>query len=81
MKHVNFVNMDIQAEKLDLIQWLAQVDDVKLIEKLKQFVQSNENDFWTDLTDEQKAEIRQGINDLDEGKKYDYEDVISAHRS
>lgn len=34
-KTVTFVGMDIQAEKLGLIQWLAQLSDENVIAKIK----------------------------------------------
>ncbi|MFH6982120.1 hypothetical protein [Marinoscillum sp. 108] len=42
--------MDIQAEKYSLIEYISQIADITLVEKLKQFVKANEQDFWNDLT-------------------------------
>lgn len=75
-----FETMDIKAEKLNLIQYITQIDDSKIIERLKQFVKANEDDFWNDLDEDQKQEIKQGIDELNRGEKFDYEDVISSHR-
>ena len=72
--------MDIQAEKYSLIEYITQVKDIRLIEKLKQFVKANENDFWNDLTEDQQQELRQGMKELDSGQKHDYEQVMSKHR-
>lgn len=44
--------MDLQAEKLDLIQWLAQLTDEKLIHKIKALRNEKANDFV--LTDAHK---------------------------
>lgn len=72
--------MDIQAEKYSLIEYITQVKDSRLIEKLKQFVKANDKDFWNDLTEEQKQEIKVGLKELDEDQKSDYEQVMSKHR-
>lgn len=72
--------MDIKAEKLNLIQYIAQIDDSNIIERLKQFVKASEDDFWNDLSEDQKEEIRKGIDELNRGEKFDYEEVVSAHR-
>ena len=72
--------MDIQAEKYSLIEYITQIKDASLIEKLKQFVKASERDFWNDLTDAQKEEINKGIYELDQGQKFDYEEVMSKHR-
>ena len=72
--------MDIQAEKYTLIEYITQVKDVSIIEKLKQFVKANENDFWNDLSEEQQQEIKQGMAELDRGEKFDYETMMAKHR-
>ena len=72
--------MDIQAEKYSLIEYIIQVKDIGLIEKLRDFVKANENDFWNDLTDSQKQEIRKGMEELDKEQKFDYDEVMSKHR-
>ncbi|RED91307.1 hypothetical protein [Marinoscillum furvescens] len=72
--------MDIQTEKYALIEYITQIKDMSLVDKLKQFVKANEQDFWDDLTESQRKEIRQGIDQLDRGEKFDYEDVMAKHR-
>ncbi|MGL1887481.1 MAG: hypothetical protein OCD76_13280 [Reichenbachiella sp.] len=72
--------MDIQAEKYSLIEYITQVKDTSLIEKLKDFVRANETDFWNDLTEAQKLEIKQGMDELDNGQKFGYETVMSKYR-
>jgi hypothetical protein len=37
-------------------------------------------DFWDELTQQQQKEIKQGIKELDAGKKHDYQQVMSRHR-
>ena len=81
MLYLEKVNgMDIQAEKYSLIEYIIQVKDIGLIEKLRDFVKANENDFWNDLTDSQKQEIRKGMEELDKEQKFDYDEVMSKHR-
>jgi len=72
--------MDIQSEKYALIAFITQIKDVRLIEKLRDFVKANDKDFWHDLTEVQKKGVMEGIRELDKGKKIDYEDVMSKHR-
>ncbi|MFY0598510.1 MAG: hypothetical protein JXR03_02485 [Cyclobacteriaceae bacterium] len=72
--------MDIQAEKYSLIEYITQIKDVSLVNKLKQFVLANEKDFWNDLTETQQQEVSKGIEELDRGEMFDYEEVISKHR-
>lgn len=72
--------MDIQAEKYSLIEYITKISDVKVLEKLKQFVSANDRDFWNELTDSEKHKIRQGIEELDRGEKFDYEEMMLKHR-
>ena len=72
--------MNIQAEKHSLIEYITQVKDSSIIEKIKDFIKANERDFWNDLTKEQKSEIKQGMKELDRGEKIDYEKVMSQYR-
>ena len=45
--------MDIQAEKLKLIEWLLSLKDHSIIEKLNFFKEnvSEKNDWWETLSD------------------------------
>ena len=36
-------------------------------------------DFWDELSDDQKKEIQQGINDLKEGKKMEFSEFLKKH--
>jgi hypothetical protein len=72
--------MDIQSEKYALIEYITQIKDIGLIEKLRDFVKANERDFWHDLTEDQKREAMEGMGELDRGQKFDYEEVVSRHR-
>lgn len=72
--------MDIQAEKYSLIEYITQVKDADIIEKIKQFVKATDHDFWNDLSTDQKKEIQYGIDELDKGEKVSYDEIISKHR-
>jgi len=74
------IQMDIQTKKLTLIQWLISLKDESVIEKVEA-LSKEDTDFWHELTEGQKAEIKQGIQELESGDKYDYEQVMLRHRS
>ena len=59
MKHINFVNMDIRAEKLDLIQWMAQLSDETIVRKIKAL--RNETVHSTELSSAHKAILDERI--------------------
>ena len=72
--------MDIQSEKLKLIEWLAAIQDKDLIEKLK-FFKDNlvvSNDWWDALSASEKASIDKGLSDIENGTTIAHEDVMKS---
>ncbi|MBK6753117.1 MAG: hypothetical protein IPG69_05885 [Flavobacteriales bacterium] len=61
--------MSSEAMKLELIQWLSQLDDKGLLSSLLHFKKANEaGDWYNALTAEQKAAIAEGEADLKAGR-------------
>ncbi len=71
--------MDIQTKKLDLIQWLVQLNDEQLLNKI-QALQKEDTDFWNELSEPQRQEIKKGLAELETGQKHDYESVVAKYR-
>jgi hypothetical protein len=69
--------MGHEALKLELIEWLAHLDDDDTITYLKIVKDSSEtgSDWWQDLTDEQKAGIERGLEDIDAGRVTPHDQV------
>ena len=69
--------MGHEAIKLELIQWLANLEDDETLDYLKVVKDSNETqkDWWHDLTDEQKSGIARGLKDVDEGWVRSHNDI------
>jgi len=59
--------MNIQAEKLELIEWLARINDFSLIDKLKSIKAEYSNDWWEQISKEEKEDIQQGLLDIETG--------------
>jgi len=61
--------MSSDAMRLELIQWLSQLEDKGLLHALFQIKKSNESADWYDeLTEEQRAAIAEGEADLKAGR-------------
>jgi len=71
--------MDIQAEKLNLIDWLAQVNSTAIVNQIKT-IRDKEDVWWDGLTDEQKEDLEAGLTDLDSGKKKELNKVLSKYK-
>jgi hypothetical protein len=69
--------MDIQTSKLELVQLILNIENKQVIENLISVLNSKNQDFWKDLSPQQKNEIRLGIQQLDAGQRIRLEDFIS----
>ena len=68
--------MDLQSSKIELIKLILNVENESLINKLKDVLKSEKRDFWSELSDNQKAEIDLGIKQIKEGKTEDWNDFL-----
>lgn len=69
--------MGHDALKIELIEWLTKLDDEDTINYLKIVKDSKSfnNDWWDELTIEQKEGIERGIRDIDEGNIVPHEEI------
>jgi len=70
--------MDIQADKLSIIEWLAGINDSKIIRQFKSIQISSQKQ--TDLTTVEKSAIDQGMKSIAEGKVHTHESVMESTR-
>jgi hypothetical protein len=49
--------MDIETKKLNLIQWLAQLNNEQLLKKVEA-IQAEDIDFWDELSEPQRKKLR-----------------------
>mgnify|MGYP000907446803 CR=1 FL=1 len=68
--------MDIQASKIELVKMILDLEDSKLIEKVRKLITKENKDFYTELSEDQKLEIQFGIEQLDKGEKVSWDDVL-----
>ena len=71
-KRIIFERMDIQSEKLALINWLISVNDKSVIDEIKTLRFQRENTISEDEIDE----INEGKNDIKEGRSFAHEEVM-----
>lgn len=79
--------MNLQAEKLTLIQQLIQVDDEALLLAIKKMLEfglkhqgESQTDFWDELTEEQKSRVEESIRQLEAGQGIPHEEVMASLR-
>lgn len=68
--------MDIQASKIELAKMILDLEDSKLIEKVRKLITKEKKDFYNELSEDQKLEVQFGIDQLDKGERVSWEDVL-----
>ena len=72
--------MDIQAEKLRLIEWIAGLNDAKTIKEFLVLKKAKEVDWWDEVSEEERRSIKQGLAELDRGESIPHEEVMREVR-
>jgi predicted transcriptional regulator len=69
--------MNIQTEKLDLIEWITKLNDSVIIERLRKIKDdySKSKDWWDALKKEELDSINKGLTDFEEGRIHSHETV------
>lgn len=73
--------MGNDAIKLELIEWLTKLNDNETLDYLRIVKKSQETaqDWWHDLTKEQKLGIERGLKDIDSGKITPHSQIASKY--
>ena len=69
--------MNIQLEKLGLIEWITKLNDTSIIQKLIGIKQdhSKSQDWWDELNKEEIESINRALKNIEEGKVHSHESV------
>lgn len=68
--------MDIKTSKIELVKMILNINNDAFIQKVTEFITNEKSDFWNELTEAEQIEIKNGIQQLDQGKRSLYQDVI-----
>lgn len=73
--------MKQEAIKLELIEWLAKLNDSDTIQYFKKIkdARSKHQDWWNDLPEQQKKGILRGLEDIDDGHTIPHEEVKTRY--
>ncbi len=73
--------MNIQAEKIEIMKMILETNNPIILESVKSiFRESRKTDFWETVSQEQKDDILQGIEEIENGEVVDYSDFMKKHR-
>ncbi len=68
--------MNIQAEKLDILQVIMNSNDEGLIMDLKAFLSSRESDWFDALSENQQKDVLEGLDQADRGDVVPHEEAV-----
>lgn len=71
--------MDSQTSKIELVKMILNIENDKFIEKIKDFIQKENVDFWDELSLSEQKEIEKGIEELDKGKRIEFNDFLKKN--
>lgn len=71
--------MDIQAEKLQLIQWLAGLNDKRILKEFITLKKTKSVDWWDEISAEERSEIEEGLAQADKGKVTSHQEVMAKY--
>lgn len=67
--------MNLEIEKLDLVQAIISIDDESLIRDIQALLHNREADWFDELSSKQQADVLEGIAQLDAGKTITHEEA------
>jgi hypothetical protein len=73
--------MDIQAEKLQLIEWLARLNNTTVLQRFISLKKEQEKDWWDQIRVDEKSEIEEGLMQADRGEVTPHKEVMDSIRN
>ncbi|MUU78453.1 MULTISPECIES: hypothetical protein [Winogradskyella] len=68
--------MDIRTTKLELLKTILETENTDFIQRVADFVKKEKVDFWDELSISEQSEIKQGVEELDKGKRVSFESFL-----
>ena len=68
--------MDIQSTKIEIVKTILAIENSDFIQKVADFINKEQIDFWNELSTTQQNEIKKGIDELNQGKRVSYDSVL-----
>jgi len=64
------VDLNLQNQKLELIQWLLTLENSTVIEKIMDLRKQENTDWWNLISEEEKISVERGLADAEAGNFY-----------
>ena len=73
---VKLYAMDLQAEKLSILQAIMSTNDESLIMDVKAFLSDRKTDWFDELSEEQQKDVLEGLAEADRGETIAHAEVV-----
>lgn len=74
-----FKSMDILTEKLQLIEWLAKLNNTTVLKEFIALKKEQEKDWWDQIGVEEQSEIEEGIAQANRGEVVSHKEVMDRY--
>ena len=68
--------MDLQAEKLKLVQAVLNIEDIDLVIEVENLLKNRNNDWFDDLSEDQQQSVIRGLEQADKGETITHAEAI-----
>jgi hypothetical protein len=68
--------MDLQAEKINILQTIISTNDEGLIMDVKAFLSDRKKDWFDELNEEQQRDVMEGLKQADSGETIPHAEVV-----
>lgn len=69
--------MDLQAEKLKLVQAVLNINSLKLLKEVEDLLKSHEQDWFDKLNEDQQQSVIRGLEQADRGETVSHAAAIA----
>ncbi len=69
--------MDISTKKYQLIEWITNISDSNLTDRLMKIAQ--ETDWWDELSEVERKSINKGLKDIEENRVFEHFEVQTKY--
>lgn len=73
------MSASLEKRKLNIVEFLSELEDETVLLQIENLLQPKV-DFWDELSNHDKAMIRQGEAELNEGKRIAFADFLAKRR-
>jgi hypothetical protein len=75
------IEMNMQAKKLEIVQLVLSTKKPLLLKKVEDILKKGQDsDWWDTISEEERAEIEQGLAEADRGELIPHEEVMRQVR-